>query len=377
MDFTNSDIQTMLLDSAARLLREKAGVEYWREQRNHPHGFDRARWQQFAELGWLALPLPEAAGGLGGSLEDVALLNMELGKALATEPYVSTAVLGGFILAASADQDAMLPILAELGAGEVLIALAHEEHGSDPLELLPRVTVARRTNEGFRLSGRKIMAMDAPSADKLIVSAVIEGEDGVALFMVDPKAAGSTIAAYPLVDGTLAADLAFDDVALASGDLLVGGNTGAGILAEARDRATLALLAQAVGSMEACLDICGSYARERRQFGTAILSFQAIQHMLADMFVAAYQARSILYHALAHAADAPEERSAALSAAKIVIGEAAQLVSRNGIQIHGGYGLTDEYAISHHYRRLMAIEKLGGDIERHTRRFADQTLADR
>jgi alkylation response protein AidB-like acyl-CoA dehydrogenase len=146
------------------------------------------------------------------------------------------------------------------------------------------------------------------------------------------------------------------------------------VLAEALDRATIALLAQAVGSMEACLDISGSYARERRQFGTAILSFQAIQHMLADMFVAAYQARSILYHALAHATADPAERSAALSAAKIVIGEAAQLVSRNGIQLHGGYGLTDEYAISHHYRRLMAIEKLGGDIERHNRRLADLTL---
>src|SRR6185295_5310491 len=106
MEFTRSDIQTMLLDSAARLLGEKAGVEYWREQRNHADGFERSRWQQFGELGWLALPLPESAGGLGGSIEDVALLNIELGKALATEPYISSAVLAGFVLAASADQDA-------------------------------------------------------------------------------------------------------------------------------------------------------------------------------------------------------------------------------------------------------------------------------
>lgn len=376
MDFTKSDVQTMLLDSASRLLGEKAGVDYWREHRNHEEGFERSRWAQFAELGWLALPLSEEAGGLGGSIEDIALLNVELGRALATEPYVSTAVLASFILSASSAQDVAQAWLAEIASGDLLIALAHAEPGADPLSLRPAVSKAARVGAGYRLSARKTMAIDASSADKLILSATIDGEDGTALFLVDADADGVSIDGYPLVDGTRAADVEIRNLELGSEALIAGGNAGAAILAEALDRARIALLAQAVGSMEACVAICGDYARERRQFGTTILSFQAIQHMLADMFVASYQARSILYQAIANAGAAPAARSKAVSAAKIVIGEAAQLVSRNGIQLHGGYGLTDEYAISHHFRRLMALEKLGGDIERHTRHLADLTLDD-
>ena len=110
---------------------------------------------------------------------------------------------------------------------------------------------------------------------------------------------------------------------------------------------------------------------ERQQFGVAIASFQAIQHMLADSFVSTYQARSILYQAISASYDEdPGVRAAAVSAAKVVIGESAQTVARNGVQVHGGYGVTDEYAISHYYRRLLALEKQYGDIERHTRRLA-------
>lgn len=368
MDFQKSDIQTMLLDSAARLLGERPPVEYARALRESPDGLDRSRWAQFSELGWLALSAPEAAGGFDGTLEDIALLNVELGKALAIEPYVSTAVLCGHIVAQAAEEQA-LPILSDIVQGKLLLALAHQEAGRDSLADDACVTIGRRTGDGFVLSGAKLMALDAPSAGKLVVSAAIEGEEGVALFLVDRDATGVTLDSYPLIDGTRAADIAFRDVALGSSALLIGGNAGSAALAAARDRASVAMLAQTVGSMEACLRICGAYVKERKQFGTAIGSFQAIQHILADMFVAAHQARSMLYYAIASGDVEPATRAAAISAAKIVICEAGQLVSRNGIQVHGGYGLTDEYEISHHFRRLMTIEKLYGDLDRHTRRF--------
>lgn len=376
MDFEKSDIQTMLLDSAERLLGERAGVEYWREQRASPDGFDRARWAQFAEMGWLALPIPEAAGGLDGTLEDIALLNVELGKALASEPYVSSAVLCGHIIAKGAAEEQALPILSAIAEGRLLVALTHQEPERDALRTDVTRTTAVRTADGFVLSGVKLMALDAPSADKLIVSAAIEGEDGTSLFLVDRNASGIVLDGYELVDGTRAADIGLTNVAVGSDALIVGGNSGAAVLADALHRASVAMLAQAVGSMEACLKICGDYTAERKQFGTAIASFQAIQHLLADMFVAAHQARSMLYHAIANSQEDAATRGAALSAAQIVIGEAAQLVSRNGIQVHGGYGLTDEYAISHHYRHLMTIEKLYGDVERHTRAFGDHIFAD-
>ena len=370
MDFAKSDLQTLMLDGAERLLAEHSGVEYWRAMRDGPEGFGRERWRQFAELGWLALPLPETAGGLAGSLEDVALLNVALGRALATEPYVSTVVLCGHILGGG-DEGLSLPLLGAIAEGQLRLALAHQENGRDSLTLDGLATTAQRRGDGYILNGSKIMVLDAPSADKLVVSAAMPGEEGTALMMVDCDAPGVTLDRYALIDGTRAADITFHEVVLAGDAMITGGNRGTALLGEAIDRATIALLAQAVGSMEACLKLCGDYAKERKQFGVAIASFQAIQHMLADMFVAAHQARSMLYHALAHAGEDAALRAAALSAARLVIGEAGQLLSRNGIQIHGGYGLTDEYAISHHYRRQMTLEKLYGDLERHTRRFGD------
>lgn len=375
MDFAKSDIQTMLLESAERLLSENADVEYWRHQREGALGFDEARWAQFAELGWLALPVPEAAGGLDGTIEDVALLNIALGKALATEPYVSTVVLADHVLKQSSDEARALELLGEIAGGTLRVALAHQENAADPLSVDAAGTTARASSEGYVLNGAKIMALDAPSAGQLIVSARIEGEEGTGLFLLPADAAGLSSDAYPLIDGTRAADIVLADVALPASALLVGGNRGAAVLREAIDRASIALMAQAVGAMEAANKVCGAYVQERKQFGTAIGSFQAIQHIMADNFVAAHQARSMLYHALANADRDEATRSAALSAARLVIGEAGQTVSRNGIQVHGGYGLTDEYAIGHYFRRLMCIEKQYGDLIRHGERFGDSIFA--
>jgi len=375
MDFAKSDIQTMLLDSAERLLSDMSGVEYWREQRHRPFGFDEGRWAQFAELGWLALPVPEEAGGLGGTIEDVALLNIVLGKALATEPYASSVVLAAHIMGQAEDRAAADEALGGIADGSLRIALAHQEDGADPLALEVGATHARAAGDGFILDGAKLLALDAPGAARLIVSARIEGEEGLGLFLVPVEAEGVALEAYPLVDGTRAADIRLKHVRLPASALLARGHRGAQLLGEAIDRASIALMAQAVGAMEAANRICGTYVQERKQFGAAIGSFQAIQHILADMFVAAHQARSMLYHALANA-DRPEaERAAALSAARLVIGEAGQLVSRNGIQVHGGYGLTDEYAISHYFRRLLTLEKQYGDLTLHVGRLGDHIFA--
>jgi alkylation response protein AidB-like acyl-CoA dehydrogenase len=375
MDFAKSDVQTMLLDSAERLLSGTSGVEYWREQRHAGLGFDEGRWAQFAELGWMALPIPETAGGLDGTMEDVALLNVALGKALATEPYISTVVLASHVLKQASDEAQALTLLEDIAGGSLRIALAHQENGADPLDTATVGTVARASGDGYVLSGAKLMALDAPSASRLIVSARIEGEEGLGLFLISTDQPGLATEAYPLVDGTRAADIVLSEVSVPASALLVGGNHGATVLREAIDRATIAMIAQAVGAMEACNKVCGAYTRERKQFGVAIGSFQAIQHILADMFVATHQARSMLYHALAHVEAPASERVAALSAARIVVGEAGQLVSRNGIQVHGGYGLTDEYAVGHYFRRLICLEKLFGDINTHTTSFGDSIFA--
>lgn len=369
MDFNKSDIQIMLLDSAEKLLSDTSGVEYWRDQRHSGLGFEQDRWQKFAELGWLALPLPEEVGGLNGTLEDIALLNIALGKALAAEPYVSTAVLATHVFAQSADKALSEDLLSRIGGGELRVALAYQEPGNE--DLVSPALVARRTQAGYLLSGVKQLVRDAGSADKLIVTAKLEDVGATSLFLVDVNAVGVVMERYPLVDGTLAGDVRFDDVNLPPEALLVSGEHGVRVLEEAAARASIALMAQAVGAMEASLAICGNYVKERRQFGAAIGTFQAIQHILADMFVAAHQARSMLYQAIASSRVSPQARSAGISAARIVIGQAGQLVSRNGIQVHGGYGLTDEYAVSHYFRRLMCLEKQYGDISLHVARYGD------
>jgi len=363
MNFEFSEMQQMLVDSAARLMKDAAGVEYWRDRRVHANGSDPALWGQIAELGWLALAVPEDAGGLGGSMEDVALLMVELGRGLATEPLVSSAVLAAHVIDALAKGDQRAALLGAIASGETRIALAHDEP-DDRFSLdAPRQTKAVVRDSGFVLSGTKLLALDAPSANYLLVTATITGEEGYGIFLVPVGAQGLTLAAYPLIDGSFAADVELSGVSVPAEALLGAGKAALMVLAQAVDRANVALMAQAVGAMEAAITITSDYAKERKQFGQPIGKFQAIQHLAADAFVASYQARSALYQLLASIDGPDAERTRAVAIARVMIAEAGQVVGRNGIQIHGGYGVTDEYAISHYYRRLYALERQYGDAE--------------
>ena len=181
--------------------------------------------------------------------------------------------------------------------------------------------------------------------------------------MLAPAAdAGIVRQDYALHDGSRAADIRFDGVVLPADAVVASGPEAETLLALALDRARIVLAAQAVGSMEAMLDICSAYLKERNQFGQPIGSFQALQHIMADMFVAAHQARSALYFALSQADTDAGQRRRAVGLACINIGEAGQLVSRQAVQLHGGYGVTDEYEVSHHYRRQLVLEKQYGDL---------------
>lgn len=370
MDFDYSEMQQMLVDSAARVIADHYGLEAVRHQRSLPNGLNAHNWQLFAKLGWLALPLPEDAGGLGSPFQDVVVLATMLGRGLAVEPYVSTVVIGGHLLASLADPVRRGDLLAGIAAGEVRVALAHGEPGERFGDGGARQVTARASGNGFVLGGRKMLVMDAPSATHLVVTATVPDGD-LALFVVPADAGGlATVEAYPLVDGSMAADLALDGVAVAANGLLAQGASAEALLGESLDRAAVAAMAQAVGSMEACLEVCSAYLKERQQFGQPLGKFQALQHKMADMLVATHQSRSILYHALANLEADRATRESAVSLAKVLIGEAAQQVSRAGIQLHGGYGITDEYIISHHFRRLMVLEKQFGDIAAHSDRRA-------
>jgi alkylation response protein AidB-like acyl-CoA dehydrogenase len=369
MDFNLNEEQQMLRESASRFVREQYGFEA-RRAWAADGGWSRERWAQYAEMGWLALAIPEAYGGLGCGFVETALVTEELGRGMALEPFVGCAVLAARLIErgdaakAAALRDALLPAIA---GGTAIALLAHGEPASR-FELDCVDTRARAAGAGWLLDGTKMMVVGAPCATHFIVSARIEGE-GVALFVV-PRAS-VTLQAYPLIDGTQAADIVLREVALGADALLAGPASAAALLEDAMDRAALAQVAEALGAMEAVMGLTSDYLKTRHQFGQPIGKFQALQHRMAEMFVEAQDLRSILYRGIAHLDGAPAARRQAVSAAKVMLGTAGRFVGAQGIQLHGGIGMTDEYQIGHYYKRLLALEKLHGDSDWHLDRFIE------
>jgi len=367
MDFNLTDEQQMLRDAAARFVRE----QYSFEERRHvaaASGWSPERWAQYAEMGWLALGIPEAHGGLGCSFVETAIVAEELGRGLALEPFIECGVLAARLIEtadAAAFADKRGELLEGIANGSLQVALAHSEPGNR-FELDGLGTTARAEGAGFVLDGVKMMVPALGAADQLIVSATVQGQ-GVALFLVPRDAV--TVHLYPLIDGTRAGDVELRSVFVGPEARLTSPGTGVALLEEALDRAALAQVAHALGCMEAVLEITSEYLKTRQQFGQAIGKFQALQHRMAEMFVEVQETRSILYRGIAHLQDAPAARRQAVSAAKVMLGSAGRFVGGQGIQLHGGIGVTDEYRIGHCYKRLLVLEKLYGDSDWHLGRF--------
>jgi alkylation response protein AidB-like acyl-CoA dehydrogenase len=320
-------------------------------------------------MGWLALPISEEFGGLGGSDIDVFILMAALGRGLSVEPIITNSVLCASLIEGS-EMTARAETLKRMCEGEHVAALAHLESGERADEVAPRRTSAVPDEGGWIVSGEKMLVLDGDSADAFVVTASCPQNSQMILLLIARDSPGVQVTGYPLIDGARAADVSFKGVRVSSAGHLRSGEDAMRLLENGLARATLAYLGQALGSMEACLDICSEYLKSRVQFGQPIGKFQVLQHLMVDMLLATHQARSSIYFALSASAADRATKLRAVSSAKIMVGEAAQLVSRYGVQLHGGYGITDEYEISHHFRRLMVIEKLLGDSEWHSQRLA-------
>jgi alkylation response protein AidB-like acyl-CoA dehydrogenase len=372
MDFDLSDEQRMLAESARRYVRDRCSLEHKRELARTADGFSRERWAEFANMGWLALPLPEAQGGLGGGSVDVALLMEELGRGLVNEPLVDCTLLCGLLLAHGKAQGRASALLEGLVAGNAIPTLAHMEGGDRSEYEAVVATTARRDGSGWRLSGTKHLVRHGHGASHWLVTAQMDDSDGIALFAVDRQAAGVAVSSHPMIDGTRAADIRFNDVALDADALLLAPTHTAEALEEALDRALLALCAAAIGSMEAVMAMTADYLKTRVQYGQPLARFQALQHRMAEMFVETDQARAALFRAIAAMeAGKPRERALALSAAKWLIARAGLFVTGQGIQLHGGIGVTEEYAVGHHYKAMVSFDKRLGDADFHLLRSSD------
>jgi alkylation response protein AidB-like acyl-CoA dehydrogenase len=367
MDFNLTDEQQMLRESASRFVREQYGFEA-RRKWSAEAGWSAQRWGQYAEMGWLSLSIPESLGGLGCSFVETALVVEELGRGMCLEPFVGTAVLAARLIergdgpgfAAGREQ-----LLGGIADGSVIALLAHSEAGSR-YELDGVECRARAGSKGWLLGGVKMMVPGAPCATHFIASARIEGQ-GIALFLVPRDAV--VLETYSLIDGTRAADIALTEVVLGPDAMLATPACAGPLLEEALDRAALAQVAEALGCMEAVLALTSEYLKTRHQFGQPIGKFQALQHRMSEMFVEVQETRSILYRGIANLDGDPARRRQAVSAAKVMLGSAGRFVGGQGIQLHGGIGVTDEYQVGHYYKRLLALEKLYGDSDWHLDRF--------
>jgi alkylation response protein AidB-like acyl-CoA dehydrogenase len=368
MDFNLTDEQQMLRDGVRRFAVERYSFEARKRLLATVERFSLQNWSTYAELGWLALALPEEVGGLGCSFVETALVMQELGRVLALEPYATSAILGAHIIGASENNKQREELLSRLGSGHLRLALAHSEPDARYELDAVRVTTAKATDDGYVLSGMKTLVFDAPSADQLIVSAAL-ADRSFGLFIVPTDASGMAMNDYPLIDGTRAADIELSAVRLPKSALLVEPQRALDVLEEAIDRTVLGQVAEALGAMEAVLDITNGYIKQRVQFGQPIGKFQALQHRMAEMFVEVQQTRSILYRGIALLEAAPAERKRAVSAAKVVACNAGKFVGAQGIQLHGGIGMTEEHSIGHYYKKLVAFDKRFGDIEFHVSRY--------
>lgn len=364
MDFELTEDQTMLRDALQRFI---AG-EYSFEQRGKilatKTGFSADIWRSLAEQGVLGIGLPEEYGGLGGSFEVMVVME-QLGRGLLLEPFLSTVVVCGGLLARYGDSTQKAALLPRVVSGECRLALAHTEEGAR-YQLDYVKTVARERKGGYQLTGKKIVALDAPGANYLIVSAQDESSKGLTLFCIEPTAPGVELVSYRTQDGRSAADVKLKDVMVSTENIIgkVGG--GLAILEHAVDLGIAALCAEAVGAIEALNEATLEYSKNRQQFGQPIGRFQVLQHRMADMFIMAVQARSMSVLASGHASSSDAvTRRRTLSAAKSFIGKAGRFCGQQAVQIHGGMGMTAELMVSHYFKRLTMINATFGDADHH------------
>ncbi|HSW15058.1 MAG TPA: acyl-CoA dehydrogenase family protein [Solimonas sp.] len=374
MNFNFSEEQQQLRDTLERYVRKDYAFEKRREIIRSAGGWSREVWQQFAELGVLAIGLPEDHGGLGGGAFDTLLVMEALGRGMVVEPYLSTVVLGAGLIARNGSETQKSELLPAVASGELLLALAHYE-AAGRYDIRHVASSARKDGNGYVLNGAKSVVLHGAAADRLLVSARTTGglrdASGVSLFLVDAKAAGVTIKDYPTQDGQRAAEVELKNVRVPASAMVGAEGAALAAIELAIDQGIAALCAEAVGNMAALIEATVGYLKTRKQFGVPIGSFQALQHRAVEMYLHAEQARSMSYLAAdkLSSTDAAERRRA-ISAARVLVGNAARYVGQQAIQLHGGIGVTDELAVGHYFKRLTMINQLFGDVDHHLGLFS-------
>lgn len=365
MDLEPTEEQLELQALVARLLSNKYNFTARKAILESPRGWSREIWSTFAETGLLGLPFGERYGGTNASFAGIALVMREFGRALVLEPYISTVLLGGGLVADAGSENQKTRILPGVITGETLLAFA----GYEPArryDLGRALTLALETGDGLSITGEKTAVWGASDAHYFIVTAA--NKDGVGLFLVGADAPGVRVHSRLQVDGVRSGSVAFTG---APAERLGTGDAGA-IIRRVIDRANAAIMAEAVGAMEASLSMTVTYLKAREQFGSPIGANQALQHRAADAHALLEGAASMaLYAQRAVEADVEppvrEEfalvRHRDIMAAKLYICRASREIAHEAVQLHGGIGMTMEYPIGHYLKRLTVISRTFDDAD--------------
>lgn len=371
MNFKLSDEQSMVRDSVSRFVQDN----YSFNQRNATvaleHGFSAQYWQLFAELGWLSIPFSDVYGGFGGGPIDTMVIMQELGRGAVTEPFLPTVLLFGGLLQAGASDEVKNELIPQVVAGELQGAFAFLERQSR-CAIADVRTRAHQKGDKWVLNGTKTVVLNGGAAHKLVVLARNSGEQfdesGLSLYLVDGGAEGVSRIAYRMSDGREAANILLENV---TAEAVIGSpGDGYALMKPVVDYAMLAVAADALGAMESLNAQVLDFLKNRKQFGTHIGAFQALQHRAVDTFAACENTKSLLYRAVCALDSDDEDAQRSLLALKVMVGKAGRAIGGEAIQMHGGMGMTEELPVGTYVKRLMIANILFGDADYQQQRFS-------
>ncbi|MCP1973750.1 acyl-CoA dehydrogenase family protein [Bradyrhizobium elkanii] len=366
--------QSMLRDSARGLISDKAPVAHLRSLRDAKDatGFSRDLWKTFAEMGFSGLLVPDQFGGSGLGCVEAGIVMEEIGRTLMPSPFLATSVLAASALSCGGSEAQKAQHLPKIADGSLLAALAIDEGAKHrPLQTKLQAT---RSGNGFKLSGDKAFVVDGHTADLLIVAARSAGsagdKNGLTLFLVDPKAKGLAIERTAMVDSHNAARIVFDNVEVNADSVLGEVDQGFGLLEGVLNIGRGAVAAEMVGLSDEVFGRTVAYLKERKQFGKAIGEFQALQHRAAQLYIDIEITRAAVLKAL-QALDTDVDKAATtVAVAKARAGTTATLAVQEGVQMHGGMGMTDQFDIGFFMKRARVCQELFGDSNFHTDQLA-------
>jgi alkylation response protein AidB-like acyl-CoA dehydrogenase len=355
----------MVRDTAHEFFKERVPITAFRKLRdsNDPDGFSRGLWREMAELGWTGFLVPEDHGGTEFGLLGLAQVMEAAGRTLAASPLVSTALVGASLLAMAGTEDQKAEHLPPLVAGERLFALALEEGSRHQPHRI--ATTAKKQGAGYTLDGQKVFVLDGHVADVLIVAARTSGarddQNGITLFLVPGNAPGVTRQRTIMIDSRNAAQIRLDNVSPGADAVLGRVDGGSDVLDRMLDRARVCLAAEMLGSAAEAFERTVQYLKDRKQFGVPIGSFQALKHRAAQMFCEVEVTRSAVVAACSALDENTNDAAALAVLAKGKANDTLDLCGNEGVQMHGGIGMTDEHEIGFFMKRARVARATFGD----------------